>query len=198
MATIFEDNFNSYNDGDLNGQGGWSGNASFKIQGEVVKEGAKAVKNDTPTTGGFYISKVGTLIGDGKINIYVRKNDVSTDIDAELALFEGTGQKIWFDFKGPYFRYWSGSSYIIIKSDGQANRWYNLQVEWRSSDKKVRYSIDGVPLTSWVNPGVSWANGFDKVQLGALWISLGLAVYFDYIAENPYIPPKGRSIGYVF
>ena len=44
IDTIFVDNFNSYNDGDLNGQGDWSGSTEFQIQGVVVEEGDKAVE----------------------------------------------------------------------------------------------------------------------------------------------------------
>ena len=38
-----EDNFDSYTDGDLNGQGGWSGSSAYDVQGITVQAGAKAV-----------------------------------------------------------------------------------------------------------------------------------------------------------
>ena len=68
MATIFEDNFNSYNDGNLNGQGGWSGHTGFQVQGTVVKEGAKGMIADMASGQDWaWITKIGTARADGRI-----------------------------------------------------------------------------------------------------------------------------------
>jgi len=44
-GTILEEYFNSYADGDLNGKGSWTGDASFDIGTTGAKEGRKGVQN---------------------------------------------------------------------------------------------------------------------------------------------------------
>ena len=38
------DNFDSYSDGDLNGQGSWSGSTAFDVQTTIKHSGTKAIK----------------------------------------------------------------------------------------------------------------------------------------------------------
>ena len=52
MAAMFTDNFDSYTDGDLTGQGTWSGNVLADVQGTVVQQGAKAIKFTTAAGSG--------------------------------------------------------------------------------------------------------------------------------------------------
>ena len=54
MSWTAIENFNSYADGDLNGENGgsgwsgaWSGSVNYDIQGTTTYEGAKAVVNST-------------------------------------------------------------------------------------------------------------------------------------------------------
>ena len=44
LWAVLNDNFASYNVGDLNGQGSWSGDNQFEVQEEVVQSGINAVK----------------------------------------------------------------------------------------------------------------------------------------------------------
>jgi len=68
------ENFNSYTDGDLVGQGSWTagegGTANFDIQGSIVQEGAKAVINQTGANATVY--KTFTTEETGEQEFYAR------------------------------------------------------------------------------------------------------------------------------
>lgn len=68
MALV--DSFDSYTGGDLNGQGSWSGDASFDVQSSVVQAGANAVSH--ATTGGVTATKTFTAEATGNQIFYVR------------------------------------------------------------------------------------------------------------------------------
>ena len=81
MATILTDpyDFNSLNNGNLDGQDSWvvqdGSSGDWQVQDSVVFEGAKAVSYDS-NGADFY--KDGTARADGKITVYVRKSSAST------------------------------------------------------------------------------------------------------------------------
>ena len=87
MATLFTDNFNSYNDGDLNGQGSWSGDTDFDVQSIITVEG-KAVK--IVGTGIESISKTGTQLSEGRITVYHRRTTADTKETFPIRLYEDT------------------------------------------------------------------------------------------------------------
>jgi len=204
MATIFEDDFNSYNDGDLNGQGGWSGDKSFDIQGTTTKEGAKAVQN--ADTGGSYIvvAKTGTAQSDGRISIYLRRSSQITahGLMTRIELFSGTTQCIvvglgYDSGSGKYLVGYYAGGWQWTNVSWSANTWHNIEIEWRSSDHQARFRVDGGPWTDWVVANnTSWTT-LDIVKL-AVQYQTGGASYFDYIAEYPYTLLVGRSFGYIF
>jgi hypothetical protein len=70
MATICESYFNDLASGDLNGQGSWSGDASFDIGTAGAKEGRKGVQNADTAGSDKDIAKTGTQRNDGRIAIY--------------------------------------------------------------------------------------------------------------------------------
>lgn len=182
---IFEDNFNSYNDGDLNGQGGWVyediDSKTWSVEGTVVYEGIKAV---TESSGRNYL-KDGNLTNDGRITVYLRWSSVATG-GPYFTLYEGTSAKI-IAAQGQTgagkFDYYSGG--WVNLGNVSVDTWYCLEIEWRSSDKKVRYRLDGGTWTDWVAPFASWTNGLGRVRISG---AVGRTSYVDYIAENPYVP----------
>jgi len=185
MATIFEDNFNSYNDGDLNGQGSWSGNSTFKIQGTTVKEGTKAVYWDGSVADAT-IHKTGTTVADGRITFYLRAGQ--TNKRGLVYIREGTDNKFWVGFYDDGYIKYSGSSGDTNFGTYSANQWYEFEVEWRSSDKKFRLRVNGGTWTDWFLPFYGgFSSGVNDFLLhtqnpaGEIWV--------DYIAEEPYSPP---------
>jgi hypothetical protein len=194
MPTIFEDNFNSYNDGDLNGQGGWSklqGTGTINVQGTIVKEGAKAVSTAN-TTNAEYIKDGASPVPDGRIVVYVYpKATNGQEFYFYLKTTAGTNVIATYFANNGKVKYYSGD--WVEYGPYIANAWNCWEIEWRSSDGKARYRLNGGAWTNWVPrlstayPQRVWVQG---------WYS-GENI-FDYIAEYPYVPPAGRSYGYIF
>jgi hypothetical protein len=198
-STIFEDNFNSYVDGDLNGQGGWTAPGVYDIQGVIVKEGAKAVQCSSTTTEDI-AKKTGTATGgDGRITVYIRVN-VTNSVANFILLDNAENQimSVFFHTDG-YIKWYYGSLYYSAIQAYNANQWYCIEIEWKASDKKYRVRIDGGTWTDWqpcmYNRDPTTAN---KVWLDVRGDVKPITAYFDYIAEYPYVPPVGRSYGYIF
>lgn len=193
-ATIFTDNFNGYLDGNLSGQGGWivdgSNTNSFTVGGSTVFEGSKAIQLHA----GFFPSQVkkrGALVSDGMVTFYLRVNSQG---NGWVNLRESSANKLGaaIQYGGPAsvlrgkIKYWDGGlgAYVDLGSIA-ADIWYGVQMQWRSSDKKVRYNIDGGAWTSFVSSGNIWLSGLDTVVLQANSSIIGSsAAYFDAIQEN--------------
>jgi len=185
MATIFEDNFNSYDDGDLNTQGGWAGDTNWDIQGVIIKEGAKAVKAVFKSGWGT-IAKTGIGRADGRITFYARMS--ASNARCELSLFEGGDFKsaLYFLSDGT-IRYYAHNVQTVYKNY-VVDFWHECQIEWRTSDHTFRYKIDDGAWTDWWDfyDYRTWAT-LDIVRMSAY---QSPNVFFDYIAENPIPPPS--------
>jgi len=74
-----EDNFETYNTGDLTAQGLWSGSSNFDIQASVVQSGSKAVSNSTNATAGIWKSLSYDVELESVVTItgYLNSNNVS-------------------------------------------------------------------------------------------------------------------------
>jgi len=193
--TILTDDFNSYNDGDLNGQGGWSGDASFDVQGVVAKEG-KAVENLSQSGDDIHIAKQGTGRADGKITVYL-KNDRSGSGEnwvqirlGEVGGNSGDGAAPCVEF-GLYTGIWihRTAGWLEIASYTPGD-WICIEMEWQSSDYTTRFRIDGGSWTGWYDTYANWT-ALDNVVL-ACYVSSGYKDYWDHIAEEPYAPPVRR------
>ena len=189
MPTIFEDDFNSYNDGDLNGQGGWSGHTNPQVQGIEVYEGAKAIKVENPSTAGE-ITKSGTGLATGKIGIYFK---ASADVQY-----------------GVYFAIRQGTTLIdVIYSSGDGhlhmrtvdlgayslNTWHRIEIEWDANTNRCRGRIDDGPWSAWETA----YNSFTQADTVRIYVNnVTFTTYYDYISESAYTPPVGKSRGYIF
>ena len=182
--TIFTDDFNDYNFGYLNGQGGWLATPNYMVSDVPVKEGAKAVF-------GFSFAvpvqaiKSGALLNDGKITVYVRRFDANQQGVFSFILREGTDAKIEVRGNVAYaarFQYIDGlaGSYVNFGPFFNVEQWYAVQIEWRSSDHSARYNIDGGTWTDWFPSIAPWVAGLDTVELETT-----NAMAWDAIQEAP-------------
>lgn len=188
-ATIFEDDFNSYTDGDLNGQGSWTGSAYFDIDGTTTKEGAKAVYYTYADD--LTIEKSGTGQADGTIFIYMRSAGTTEAINFGLKQSTTLKCAVRLSETGYCQRYVAGGAYASI-SAYVANTWYGLGIEWRSSDDTCRFTCDeGTTWSNWYAPS-SGITTLDKVSLDVQTTG-GTDIYFDYIDEAKYTAPSGTS-----
>ncbi len=198
-STIFTDNFDSYSNGPLSGQGNWSffdsiNHSSFTVQDVVTFQGSKAL-----VSSGFLFGKSetrmrkkGTLLADGTITFYVRANNLG---DGYVYLIESaTGKKgATIQYGGPddgvlngIMTYWNGNKLVKL-GDMAADTWYAVQIQWRSSDHMVRYNISGGAWTDFVPALTNWSAGLDTLELEAN-NNPGQVVYFDAVQENPTDP----------
>jgi len=181
-GTIICDDFNSYDDGDLNGQGPWVGDAVVDIQGTIVMEGAKAVV----MSGEGGVSGFGNQVADGRITGYVRAVDSSATA-LYFQLYEGASYRVGVRFFQGVIAYLSpGLNWETIASELANDTWHIIEIEWRSADKYARYRVNEVSWTNWLATYSSFSSYLDKVRMYGGGASLS---YFDYIAENPYLPP---------
>lgn len=190
MATLFETDFNSLNNGDLNGQDSWSGDTDFDVQVTIVKEGAKAVAVTPGANGDNYISRTGTQLSAGKIGCYIRTALYCPGgADPEFVLYEGATVITRIQFCAA--AYGDGicgahSGGRIKVADYSADIWYWCQVEWNEegagSTPQVRFKVNSGAWSSWYSPENDWATGINIVKLYGYYSSY--AKYFDYIAEN--------------
>lgn len=175
---IVEDDFNSYTDGSVVGQGGWENyvNAdNFVVQGAVTNEGAKALHIRNASVDNV-VTKRGIPRADGKQAVCVRTENRSnwdfyldgntqfrvtknswaggTDIFAAVT-FKPDGHVTYFDVgSGQYQNFATYSD----------NEWTLLEIEWRSSDKTARYRVNSGTWTDWKTfKGASSFTDFDYV-----------------------------------
>jgi len=144
------ENFNSYTDGDLNGQGSWVGNANFDIQGVVIQEGAKAVENLANANVSGLKSFTPTT-QDGQ-QFYAKPETGSTGMITQINNAVGT--------------------VISINHSTEADgAWHKYNVEWdgtRVRDAggtgKYRIKIDDGSWTVWTDGAISFTT-LDRINL---------------------------------
>jgi len=183
--TLFEDDFNSYNDGDLNGQGSWSGSTGCQVQagssdnpeGSGVGKEVKCVLADGND---WLIDKIETATADGRAVVYFKVSNTTYNYDG-----------VWVyasDALGFRLTIVGTAVFLIgntVPGAISANTWYPLIMEWRSSDNKCRASLDDVNWTDWITQeGV--AISLDRIRIEGYSLGGSHDFYFDYIAENPY------------
>ncbi len=194
MATLFTDDFNSYNDGDLNGQGGWDASASVDVQGDVVLEGAKAIKI---ATAGHYARKTVDGITDGKVTFYARLESGGSNA-CQIGLQDSSGNWRIVVAIGPAadttnLKYYDGAQWLFIGGEGDftADVYHSIEIEFRSSDHLARYRLDEGTWTDWDTTQTQWTT-VTRLMFYRYGSQTGAALaYFDYIAEEPY--PSGPT-----
>lgn len=126
MALV--DNFDSYTDGDLNGQGSWSGNAAFDVQGTVVQAGAKAIS--CATGGDITVSKSFTATASDSQVFYMRTNTTSrtsaTDFYTGVTL---VASLVFSPTLADDIRLNTTAASTILASL-LADTWYKVEVQW--------------------------------------------------------------------
>jgi hypothetical protein len=182
FPAIFEDNFNDYDLGNLNGQGSWVQSGGLvNVEDSVVFEGAKAVQSVGGETG-FIYEKTGRLVNNGRIVVHVESGDNNTDF--QLHLREGSNPKIIFGINMTGVR---SVDYRLSPSEDwqnigtfEADTWFSMEIEWRSSDHEVRYRFNEGTWTDWVLPFSAWTSGLDSMLFTG---DANCATYWDYILE---------------
>lgn len=188
---IVEDDFNSYTDGSIVGQGGWVSYVNgdhFVVQGSTVFEGAKAVHNNS--FGDSVAGRYGAPRADGKQTVCFRTEN--RDQWGFYSADGNAGVRVSDVFNGSIF------ASVSLKKDGHVayydpvadvysdfatyndNEWTLLEIEWRSSDKMTRYRVNSGAWTDWKTfRGAASFTNFSFVHFGFVLPSGSGSVYFD-------------------
>ena len=178
LPSIVQDNFNSYSNGSILGQGNWESyvnGGNFFVQDTTTFEGAKALYNNAQADS--LIGKAGTLLLNGRQAVYIKtKNRSSWGTDAGLGVkiskglnssgapglafasvdFKKDGNVRYYDQSGDIYR-----NFVTYNDD----EWTLLEVEWRSSDTKARYRVNNGIWTDWhLFANTASFTGFDYVN----------------------------------
>jgi hypothetical protein len=157
--TIFDDNFDNYNEGYLNEQGNWY--VPFPYDNEVrvwnypvFSSPHSIIFQDVYSTA---VSKTGNIstIGNIKFAVYLTEpeQDFQTYGQFDVRSGEGTGNltisRIQIDGTKPigtiYFQ-----DYINL-CFASYNKWHIIEIDWDSTTDKTRAKCDGNDFSDWVN-----------------------------------------------
>ena len=167
------DNFDSYNDGDLNGQGSWAGSAGFDVQTSVVNSGTKAVSDAGSAA---YIGKSFTGEADGSQVFYIRTTDITKQ--ASVDFMDGSGQSpqsTGLAISGSNFQILVSGGWTDMAGTPSANTWYKMEIEWRNSDDNVRSRVDDGTWESWTLA----YQAFTEISYLRIYDASGATMYYD-------------------
>jgi hypothetical protein len=198
MSFPYTQNFNTLNDGDLNGQDSWSIRSGYRspvVQTTKKYEGAKGLKSNSSTPWASILRTITALSGNyhcyftvfaeatnkSIIWFMLRNSSDSAAISFQLAT---DGKLSVYDF--------STSTYIEIMSFS-ANTWYVIDLEYDIPNKKYRArAYNGSSwsaYSSWCDFPSGWSTDIVKIDIWMHTVDSSY-VYLDYITDtNPILPP---------
>jgi hypothetical protein len=167
MATIFSDNFDSYSDGDLNGQGSWSGSTTMDVQGTTVQAGAKAIQSNNNGNGQIITHAFTATGGTPILSVYVRNNTANAQ-GAYSGISDSAGEGWYCVMKSDNTWYLTNpsafSTTTAVGSGWSANTWYKVEIQVDTANKRARARIDGGTWSSYVINS-SFGTQVSKIQL---------------------------------
>lgn len=191
------DNFDTYNDGDLAGQGSWANPSGYssgdiEVQASVVRGGSKAMALIRTGTGSTErIAKAFTAETDGTQVFYFRFTN--TTAAASVIINEGgvSGTPrlyIYITVVAGKFGYNSGG--LKSFADVSVDTWYKATVEWRTTpDKKFRVNINDGTWSDWLAPYSSWTTSLDTIMFDYAPQTGTGTHYFDTFSGPGYTSP---------
>jgi hypothetical protein len=181
--SFFED-FNSYTDGNLNGQGGWSGDTRFNVQGTTVYEGAKAVQvSNGPANTYISIQKsLTTNLNSVELRVYLRAAQTNLNT-GYTAILNTAGATIGRGCMTSTPRFQAQGSTSADDGTYAANTWYLAILQIKETNQYVRFEGGGAAFTTWIAPANTGTPGY--VQLGSY--DANAIAYWDLIIVRNFI-----------
>ena len=179
--TTYED-FNSYSDGNLAGQGCWGNEntgGAFTVQGVVTQEGTKAATN-VGTSGHIdctFTSQTATILYG-----YIRKTVAAVGVKY-IEYGQGATIKVYIKFDSDgNVKYFDGglASYVSLGACADAT-WCQVGVEIDTTNQanKFRANLDGGTFSGWVDAAGSFT-GIDLLFLESETGGTGFWDFFQY------------------
>lgn len=197
---IVEDNFNSYSDGPVVGQGGgWGGNSycyQFVVQETTVLEGTKALHCTSASDN--LIVKTGAPLPYGTQGFYFKtenREGWSSGSKVEFRLmnssWETPNDLCRVDFKQDgTVSFLKGREVEVDFATFNDNEWTRLEMEWRANDSKARYRVNDENWTDWYGGYNSNFTYFDRIGIEFALDSGSGGVYIDALGANPIPEPS--------
>jgi hypothetical protein len=184
FTPLLLENFNSYGNGNLNGQGSWSGSTMFQVEEATVFEGTKAIRNSDFNP--CFITKLVSAKDAGFVSCMLRK-DVSAGIFVTLQLIDLLDSVPTCisraGMKGSAIGYYANSVFVPILTPYLIDTWYKMDIVFRTTpDHKCRYRVNDGSWSSWVSRADPGSVGpASKVTMETDDIISGGQAFFDYI-----------------
>lgn len=149
----FSDGFDTYTDGSLDGQGGWTGSGVYEVQATTTQAGSKAIFG---TQGAYSEIKKAINSLNGRVVGWIRTTLPTTSASIVLGVVDTTfqGAEIIFLDTGNLVLW--GDTMETIFADYSPDTWYKVEMEWRNSDSKVRARANDGAWTNWLDPRYPW------------------------------------------
>ena len=177
------DNFDSYNDGSLTAQSDWvldGGVNNFQVQATTTQGGsAKAVKIPQTACCPVVIKTIG--LANGSIIGWLQDATSSSTSSIGLYIYDETRSTIgelWFNSTGD-IDFWGNTGETIL-TGYSPDTWYEVEIEWRNSDSKVRARANSGAWSSWLDPQQAWTTMGYIALIGG-----GGEGYFDSLTYDP-------------
>jgi len=197
-ATIFEEDFETYNVGSLLGQGGWVdiGNGSyFVITSTTTIEGDRTLQATSRDNGAWTgVKKPGDEISTGQMCFKFKTDAIDFAGQAQIEFMEDAGYRIIISMPpmiagNNKFQYHDGASYIAFAtSNYEIDTEYIICTQWDSATDLARYQIDCGDWSAW-DTGMASFNYINVFRIQSAH-STGHNYFFDDIAEDLCLPPE--------
>lgn len=171
-AVFLTENFDSYSTGDLNGQGGWSGDASFDVSTTNPQGGANGISRLGDASLKAMDKTITAVTGNKIQSFYLRTSDVTDGGGTGVWFYTSSGATIAYRIRigvtSGAITLFNGSENTI--SSGLSNAtWYQVETEIDTSrdsgNGQVRVRVDGGTWSSWFNGENNFGSGVDMIRL---------------------------------
>lgn len=181
MAWVYEQKFDTLNNGNLNGQDSWSGSTDFQVTTSNPYKGAKAVIINGNAGGATIIRNV-TATSTGVIYFAIRSGVTNKNVTIQVRSGAGDSVATIFLDNGGDIRV---NQNIIILGSYSVNTWYPIALEYDVPNNRARGKVytGGAwgAFSNWV------ATDTPNVDVEQIWLSVSVSTtngMFDEISPN--------------
>lgn len=185
---IYEQDFETLTNGDLNSQDSWTADTNFDVEENVNSySGDKDLKLVVSSTDFINATRSVSSISQGTFYISTKFEETSGTTNADIELYDTNGVNLLRVFyNGTDWQWLNSTGWGTLQSSPTLDTWYRIGIEWDNTNQanKYRVNINDGTWSSWENTtGSRSFSGIDTILLsGRNETGVG-AVYFDLI--NP-------------
>lgn len=180
------DIIDTYDNGDINGQGTWSGSTNHDVQTTVKQAGTKAIAD---ATGGAIIDASFTIQADGNQVIYCRSTNISTVnyIFAKIRE-DGANNVSGFRSNNSTIERWDTDGFTSLGS-ASADTWIKVEMEWKTATDEIRFNLDDGGFTAFKGTAALITTGIDLIRIDGGALSSATVYYDTFEDATPAVGP---------